>query len=414
MHGAVADHLLAAGRGYAAAAPHVLATAVRGDAAAADVLRRAAHEVLETMATTSVTFIRQAFELTAADDPAGARSAPKRSPSSSAPRQFDAAGGLADALLPNRSRRASVPACDCCCSQAVVGRAARRAWRASWGRRTFRASVLAPERGVAPELSARLAGYRALAQGMAVAAVSAEDTTVRTTDQVAGVLATVAAAEQAERDGDYARTHELFAAACAAAQATTGVGLPEVGQLAARELLTLARLDDIDGALTRLDDGMRFPDSWQAPQLALLRARLACGAGRLADAAAAADTAAALMAELGDSTFRPELRRLTALIALLRGDMSRVRTELAVARQAGDELPLVRALLADAEGDPRAAAEVVALAGADQGRPGSPGRRTWCWWRPRARRSITVTPRRCARRPHCSPGPPGGIRMWRA
>jgi hypothetical protein len=137
-----------------------------------------------------------------------------------------------------------------------------------------------------------------------------------------------------------------------------------VGQLAAREVLALARLDDIDGALTLLDDDVRFPDSWQAPQLALLRARLACGAGRLEEAAAAADTAAALLAELGDSTFEPDLRRFTALIAVLRGDMSRVRTQLAAGRQAGDELPLVQALLADAEGDPRAAAEVVALADA--------------------------------------------------
>jgi len=180
----------------------------------------------------------------------------------------------------------------------------------------------------------------------------------------------VAVAERAEREGDYARAHNLFAAACAAAQETTGVGLPEVGQLAVRELLALARLDDIDGALTRLDDGMRFPDSWQAPQLELLRARLACGAGRLAVAEEAAATAAALLAELGDSTFGPELRRRIALIALLRGDTSRVRSELAAARAAGDELPLVRALLADAEGDRRAAAEIVALADADEGLAG--------------------------------------------
>jgi DNA-binding CsgD family transcriptional regulator len=367
MHRAVADHLLAAGRGYAAAAPHVLATAGRGDAAAADVLRRAAHDVLETMATTSVTFIRQAFELTAADDPARDEIGAEAVAILVRARQFDAAAGFADTLLAEpispdlraRVRLLLLPRLWSAGQRAELGVLAG-----------VGGSVLAPERGVAPELSARLAGYRSLALGMAVAAVSAEDTMVGTTDQVAGVLATVAAAEQAERDGDYARTHELFSAACAAAQATTGVGLPEVGQLAARELLALARLDDIDGALTLLNDGMRFPDSWQAPQLALLRARFACGAGRLADAAAAADTAAALMAELGDSTFRPELRRLTALIALLRGDMSRVRTELAAARPAGDELPLVRALLADAEGDPRAAAEVVALADADQGPAG--------------------------------------------
>jgi DNA-binding CsgD family transcriptional regulator len=209
-----------------------------------------------------------------------------------------------------------------------------------------------------PELGARLAGYRALALGTTVEAAS--------TDKVVAVLATVAAAEQAERDHDYMRTQELFASARAAAQETSGYGVPEVGQLAVRELLALARRDDIDGALARLD-ATRFPDSWQAPQLALLRAQLAFGAGRLDDAGGAAATAAALMAELLDRTFESELRQLVALIAVLRGDHAGVRTELAAGREAGDELPLVRALLADAEGDPRAPAQMVALVDADDG-----------------------------------------------
>jgi DNA-binding CsgD family transcriptional regulator len=131
--------------------------------------------------------------------------------------------------------------------------------------------------------------------------------------------------------------------------------------LAVRELLALARVDDIDGALALLDDDARFPDSWQAAQLALLRARLNFGAGRVDDAADACATASALMAELGDDTFAADLRRLVALIALSRAEVAAVRAELAAGRAVGDELPLVRALLADAEGDPRAPAEIVAL-----------------------------------------------------
>jgi DNA-binding CsgD family transcriptional regulator len=365
LHQAVADHLLAAGRGYAAAAPHVLATAEPGDATAVDVLRRAAHELLDTMATTSVTFIRQAFALTAADDPAWGEIGAEAVAILVRARQFDDAVGFADTLLaapisPDLGARVRLSLLPRLWS---TGRHAELGVLAGAGEPSW-TSPLAPKPGVALEYAARLAWYRALAEGMTVAALSAADATSRAAgaDPVAGVLATVAAAERAERDGDYVRTHELFAAACAAAQKTAGVGLPEVGQLAARELLALARLDDIDGALAGLDDDTRFPDSWQAPHLALLRARLTCGAGRLAEAAAAADTAAALQNELGDNTLGPELRRLTALIALLRGDTTRVRTELAAARQAGDELPLIRALLADAEGSPRAAAEVVALA----------------------------------------------------
>jgi hypothetical protein len=358
LHQAVTDRLLAAGRGYAAAAPHVLVTAEPGDAAAADVLRRAAHEVLDTMSATSVTFIRQAFELTPADDPAWGEIGVEVVAILLSARQFAAAAGFADTLLSApisadlraRVRLLLLP----------------RLWAAGQRAELAVLAGLAGEPGVASELGARLAGYRALAEG---STSSVADTTVSAAgaDEVAAVLATIAAAEHAEHDHDYVRAHELFASAHAAAQETVGYGAPEAGQLAVRELLVLARCDDIDGALARLDDSTLFPDSWQAAQLALLRARLTLGAGRLDDAAGAAATAAALMAELGDSTFEPKFRRLAALIALLRGDTARVKTELAAGRDGGDELPLVRALLADAEGDQRAAAEVVALASADDG-----------------------------------------------
>lgn len=358
LHRAVAGYLVAAGRGHAAAAPHVLATAEPGDAAAADVLRRAAHEVLDTMSTTSVTFIQQAFALTAAADPARGEIGAEAVAILLRAHQYASATGFAETLLTEpvspdlqaRVRLSLLPRL-----WATGQRAELAAWASAPG--------AAPESGAAseflpaPELGARLAGYRALAAGTTDEATAA--------DPVAEVLATVAAAEQAERDGDYARTRELFAAARVAAQETTGVGLPEAAQLAVRELLALARCDDVDGALAGLADDTRFPDSWQAPQLALLRAQLTFAAGRLDDAADAAATASSLMAELGDTTFEPGLRRLSALIALLRGDTAGVRAELAAGRAAGDDLPLVRALLADAEGDPQGAAGVVKLAGAD-------------------------------------------------
>jgi DNA-binding CsgD family transcriptional regulator len=352
LHSAIADRLLAVGRGYAAVAPHVIATAEPGDAAAADVLRRAAHEVLETMSTTAVTFIRQAFELTDADDPAWGEIGAEAVAILLCARQFAAATEFADALLAagvSARLRARV-------SLLLLPRlwaTGRRTELAERSRNPGAGSGLA----LAPELAARLGGYRALAEGKTVEAGG--------TDQVARVLAMMAAAEQAGRGYDYVRAHQLFASARAAAQEATGCGLPEVGQLAAREVLALARRDDIDGALVALDDGTRFPDSWQAPQLALLRAQLAFGAGQLDSAAGAAATAAALMSELGDDAFERELRCLAALIALLRGDNVQVRAGLAAARQAGEDLSLARALLADAEGDPRAAAEVVALARAD-------------------------------------------------
>ena len=152
----------------------------------------------------------------------------------------------------------------------------------------------------------------------------------------------MAAAEAAQRDRDYARTHRLFARARADAQGLRGYGAPDVGQLAMRELLALARLDDIDGARTALGDGTGIAGSWQAPQLALLRAQLAYGAGRLDEATEAVATATALMAEVFDYAVQPQLNLLTALLALLRGDNTQARNL---------DHPLITALLADNPAD---------------------------------------------------------------
>lgn len=322
VHRAFADRLLAGGRGYAAAAPHVLAAAEPGDSAAADVLRRAAHEILDKMATTSATFIRQAFELSAVDDPVRGEIGVEVVQILGAAHQFADATRFADILLAGdipaelhaRVRLLLLP----------------RLW--ATGQRAELADRARELAGV-PALDARLAGYRALADG---APIEAAD------DPIAAVLATTAAAQQAQRIEDRRRVHELFASARGAAQGVTGYGTPDVGQLAAREVVALARLDDIDGALRGLDDATRFSSSWQAPQLALLRAQFLLGLGRVDDAATAAATAGTLMADLHDRVYESDLRELLALIALLRGDNARAREHLA----AGEDLPFVRALIA--------------------------------------------------------------------
>jgi len=336
LHRVIAEHLLARGRGYASAAPHVLATAGPGDSAAADVLRKAAHEVLDSMPTTAVTFIQQAFELAGAHDPARAQIGVEAVSILAADRQFDEATGFADKLL-------ATPI-----SAELRARVQLSLLPRLWLTDQY-AELLerAADPGAPGDLAARLAGYRALA--------AAEPVESTSTDPIARVLATTAAAEAANRQRDYVRTHALFASARAAAQGLTGCGLPDVGQLAQRELLALARLDDIDGALTGLGDSAR-DDSWQAPQLALLRAQLAYGAGQVEAAAEAAAIAVTVMAEMYDYTFEPQIRLMEALVALLRGDNAQA--------QAAHQ-PLTNALLADAGGDPRGAAEVVALVRAD-------------------------------------------------
>jgi DNA-binding CsgD family transcriptional regulator len=320
LHRAIADHLLASGRGYAAAAPHVLATAGPGDAAAADVLRKAAHEVLETMSTTSVTFIRQAFELIDAKDPNCGEIGVEAVAILVADRQFAEAARFADTLLAgtlSADLRARV--------QLLL---LPRLWSTDQ-----HAEILArtTDPGARPDLAARLGAYRALATGEPVEPGD---------DPIAAVVAILAAAESARRNQDLRRTHARYARARAAAQGLTGDGAPSAGEVALRELLALARLDDIDGAVAGLDDPARFGNSWHAPQLALLRAQLSFGAGRLDDTEEAIATATALMAELFDDVPGPRVRELATLLALLRG-------EAAPARNA--ESPLARAVMADAD-----------------------------------------------------------------
>jgi DNA-binding CsgD family transcriptional regulator len=83
-------------------------------------------------------------------------------------------------------------------------------------------------------------------------------------------------------------------------------------------------------------------------------------AGRVDDAASSAATATELMAELHDHVFEPELRVVLATLALLRGDGPAARTQLAAAGDAGNDLPLVRAALAD---DARAVVAAVRAVG---------------------------------------------------
>jgi DNA-binding CsgD family transcriptional regulator len=345
LHRAIADHLLACGRGYAAAAPHVLASAEPGDAAAADVLRKAAHEVLDTMSTTSVTFIRQAFELIGAEDPNSGEIGAEVVAMLVADRQFAEAARFADTLLADTplasTLRAGTPLGDTPPTSTPLAGTLPAELRARvqllllprlWSTDQH-AEILArtTDPGAPPELAARLAAYRALATGEPVEPSD---------DPIASVVAILAEAETARRHQDLRRTHARYAQARAAAHGLTGDGAPSTGQVALRELLALARLDDIDGAVAGLDDPARFGDSWHAPQLALLRAQLAFGAGRLDDAAAAVATATTLMAELCDDVPGPRVRELAALLALLRGDTAPARTA---------ESPLVRALVTDAD-----------------------------------------------------------------
>jgi DNA-binding NarL/FixJ family response regulator len=323
------------------AAPHVIASATEQDAGvAAQVLRKAAHEVVDTMAVTSVSFIRQAWDLIGRDDPQWAEIGVDVVEILGAARQFTDATKAADLLLDAR-----IPA-------ELHGRARLILLPRLWAtEQLVELRERTRESSGVPAIDARFEAYRALAEGTE-APVS--------DDPIAAVLATAATAQVAHRIEDRRRAQMLFTSARVASHGLTGDGAPESGQLAARELLALARIDDIDGALKGLDDVTRFSSSWQAPQLALLRAQFALGAGRVDESASAARTATELMAELHDHAFQGQLRELLAILALLRGDSPEARTQLAAATEAGTDVAMVRALIADSDGDPRGAAGVIA------------------------------------------------------
>ncbi|WP_433274497.1 ATP-binding protein [Pseudonocardia xinjiangensis] len=348
MHRSVAAHLIASGRGHAAAAPHVLASAVPGDATAVRVLQRAAKELLGTMALTAVTIIRRAFELVADDDPEREQLARDVVAILVTARHHDEAAAFVDRLLQD-------PAVSPGTAAVTQLSLAPHLW--STGRLDELAGRTRDARfaGAAPALRARLAAYAALATG--------SDGGELAPDPVARSLQLVARAEQAERADEYGAARGYYEQARAAAEEGAGeAGSLPTSRLELRELLVRGRLDDIDGALARLADLDAHgadSDSWQAPQVSLVRAVLELGVGRLDAAQAAATAALRRSGDLGDAAVDPRLWHVLTLVALHRGELSEVRSRIAEAERRGVPVPVGQALLAFAEDEPDAAAGLV-------------------------------------------------------
>ncbi|GAA3042732.1 LuxR family transcriptional regulator [Pseudonocardia yunnanensis] len=344
LHRAVVTHLLESGRGNAAAAPHVLASAIPGDTTAVRVLRRAAQELLATMSTTAVTFIRRAFELVGDDDPEREPIARDVVAMLVAARQHHDAAAFADGLLDGEASPDT--------AAVVQLHLAPRLW--ATGRRAELAERVRHVRcaGAVPELRARLAGYEALAGGFAP-----EDPGH---DPVARSLALLARAEQAERAADLATARLSYAEARSAAEQGAGEpgALPYV-RLELCELAMRGRLDDIDGALARLLElDAEGGDSWQAPQVAVTRAVLELGAGRLDAAFDAARAAEQWSGDIGDTDVDARLWHVLSLVAIHRGEPAEARSRIAEAERRGVPTGVERTLLA-APDDAGAAAALI-------------------------------------------------------
>ncbi|MEU4604554.1 AAA family ATPase [Kribbella sp. NPDC023972] len=330
LHGAIAGQLISAGRGAAAAAPHVLAVAQPGDASAVNTLRRAAQDLLATMSTTAAEVIQQAFDLTLVDEPFRAEVGEDVVSVLLAARQYDRAKAFADDLLSGTALYRGPVTPDLRAS--IRLRLAPHQWATGQLE-----SLTIP--AAAPPLAERLAAYRVLAGAEAPTEAA---------DPVARAVLQVAAAERARAEGRYEEARDLYVEA---RQATADLGglpdtLVEVGELYCR-----AETDELATALERVRELLGAGDSWSAPQLAVLRARLELAAGDLQQAEEAAQTALRWMTDLHDTTQAPVAQQVLALIALLRGQLTE-------ARELAGHDPTINALLALADGDTKAAARL--------------------------------------------------------
>ena len=328
LHGAIADQLLSKGRGAAAAAPHVLAVAQPGDTAAITTLREAARDLLATMSTTAAEVIQEAFDLTPVDDPLRAEVGEEVVSILLKAWQYDRAKAFADDLLSGTALYLGPITPDL---RAVVRlHLAPRQWSIAQLDPT---DLAVP--GAAPHLAERLAAYRALA-GVEPAGTPA--------DPIARAVLQVAAAERARAAGKYAEARDLYVAA---RQVTPGLGslpatLVEVGELYCR-----AETDELPQSLQRARELLTGGDSFAAPLLAVLAARLEYAAGNLQEAENAASTGLRWMSQFHDNTLSPVAHQVLALIALIRG-------RLAQARELAGHDPTINALLAIADGDTKA------------------------------------------------------------
>ncbi|GJF34944.1 hypothetical protein KNE206_76440 [Kitasatospora sp. NE20-6] len=356
LHRSAAERLLADGGGAALAAPHVLACARPGDAEAVEVLRRAAFELLDTMAVTSAGLIRQAYDL--AGDAPGLRDTLGRDVVDVLvrARQFDTAEDFAAGLLNTAAVPGTAPATPGTAAGTEAGvrlLLAPHLWAA--GRRTDLAALARDVPAAPPALRQRLAAYRSWAE---------ETPTAAATDPVATAVAAAVRAQRAEAAGCYADALAGYRQALelGAGCAREAGNLP-AAPLLVRTLLMRAVLGETDEVLAETETAGDVPgmDSWAAARLAAGRAQVLLGAGRLAEAEASATRALRLAGEIGDPAVEPEARHVLGRVALLRERRSDARAQLAAAG-GGAALPVLAALLAESEGRPDAAARLVRAA----------------------------------------------------
>ncbi|MET7276738.1 AAA family ATPase [Kribbella sp. NPDC005582] len=338
LHGAIAAQLIAAGRGAAVAAPHVLAVAQPGDTAAVATLRQAAQELLATMSTTAAEVIQHAFDLTGIDDPLRAEVGVDVVAVLLTAYQYDRAKSFADDLLSGTALYHGPITPDL--RATIRLHLAPRQWVAG---RLERQDLFAP--GAAPHLTERLTAYRAL---LSPDELPPTDFLPRMTDPVARAIVLAAAGETARAEGRYTAARDYYVEA---RQTPRDLGSLPNTRLEVGELYCRAEADELLDALNRSRELMTAGDWQSAAHLSVLHARMEFAAGNLEAAEEEARTGLRWMNEFHDTRLAPGMHQVLALIALLRNQPTKAR-ELAGAD------PTINTLLAIADGDDKAVARL--------------------------------------------------------
>jgi hypothetical protein len=333
LHRAIADQLLASGQGASAAAPHILATAATGDVGAINTLRKAAQELLATMSITALKVIQETFELTPPDAELRGEVGEDVIAILLITRQFAQAEAFADDLLGGTALYRGPVSADLRAS--IMLRLLPHRWATG---RLGQSELDVP--GVSASLAERLRSYRVLGR---------LESPFETSDPVALGIQHLAAAEHAQQLGRYAEARDLYRQARLAAGEQVG-SHPAI-HIEMAELFCQAQADELTAALARLKELLGASDSWLAPQLSVLRARLELATGNLSGATEAANACIRWSSEVHDTSSEPTARQVLALVALLKGRLSEAR------EQSTDTQ--IRALLALADGDTTAATKLL-------------------------------------------------------
>ncbi|GAA5014023.1 helix-turn-helix transcriptional regulator [Actinopolymorpha pittospori] len=364
LHRAAAVHLLDTGRSPVDAAPHLLAGAAAGDREAADVLRRAAAEVVPRTPTTAVSLITHAYNLLPQGDPLRLEVGQDVVETFVRARRVQDAIYAADELLQTSPDTETVAR--------IHARLARPLWDLGLDDQLLGRVTEALELdGISAPVRARLVAQRALALARTIdpeAATRAGGVALAEADQVgdqdARTIALRALGHAAATDGWYARALECF----------RQVREIHGGPAQAGELVALASLDRYDEASSGLAQSRREAEehggTWEVPAFGWLEAAIELAAGRLEEAEAGSLTIVRLAEDLQEYGYRVQAYSLLGRIAQLRGDLRQAgeylneasrwtRSEVRLASAQG---ALARAQLLDAEGDSAAGARLLGSA----------------------------------------------------